>query len=123
MILKKFEEFERMCSEVVENRELILLLSPRENKLLRKDFFDSQSEIMDFKHKTLQANIFRMTETILNLEDNTRFSNLVIEQLSLMKSYSAKLNYDIKNAQNSELITDLQTVKATNSLWYEILID
>ena len=112
-----------MCSEVAENKELILLLSPRENKLLRKNFFDSQSEIMDFKHKTLQANIFRMTETILNLEDNTRFSNLVIEQLSLMKSYSAKLNYDIKNAQNSELITDLQTVKATNSLWYEILID
>ena len=105
---------------MVTDKDLALLASPIENKLLREDWNSARSRIRSFVHKPLQATTFSNFMSLLDQADPSRFMNIIISQCEEMLKYSRKLNSDLRLEENQLALNNLKKIGATNQVSFYI---
>jgi hypothetical protein len=101
---------------MVTDKDIVLLASPIENKLLRKNWNAAQSIMRSFVHKPLQATTFSNFMSLLDKEDPSRFVNIIVRQCEEMLKYSKKLNSDLRIEDNQLALNRLNKIGATNQV-------
>ena len=116
-------EFERLCELIGTDKDVELLASSIENKLLRSNFKSSQSNLRSFRHKPLQATTFSNFMRLVNQEDPSRFISIIVSQCDEMLKYSIKLNSDLRLEENQQNLNSLTKMGATNQVsFYTVCI-